>query len=242
MIIRPEPKEIAQASLCLASFLWKNIGDVVWAYDWGPPKGTGLLPQGSPYRDTILWKETLGARWHQATTEGRKAIAREIISEWGGIRSNSDLTYDAYVRQCSKDNPVTPFKGVSSYSKILAIVQPDCFAIYDARVAVALNAIQYLERSSMGLAFKYPPGRNRITGNPSSRTGFSYDARFSAERLIQRGWTRIEKDETYRTYMKILHLTLPEFPTHRLHDLEMALFCNAERLALKAMYDEKSQW
>ena len=83
---------------------------------------------------------------------------------------------DIYCSWANREDPSTPLSGISSFSKILAIKGPDKYAIYDARVAVSLNAIQIIYQISSGVAFPYVLGRNRITGDATSKPprGFVY--------------------------------------------------------------------
>ncbi len=230
------------ASRTLCAFFSEKLDDLRWSYDWFVPETIEIQSQGSPYRDNVHLKEHYHQLWCAASTNGRIELAKSIVGLWGGIRANKAETIQKFVELCSQDAPETPFTGVASYSKILAIADPKRYAIYDARVAVALNAIQYLNKCKAGIFFNYVPGRNRITGNVTKRTGFAFNERFSKQSFQRRGWSPIAKDATYQVYLDVLHWTLPQFPTYRLYDLEMSLFCNAERLALQAMYDDRSWW
>lgn len=126
-------------------------------------------------------------------------------------------------------------KGVASYSKIFAVVHPERFAIYDARVAACLNAVQINAETECGIAFNYVPGRNNIVGNAVSRRGFTQDPRFSPKRLVQSGWLPVKRNQTYKKYLEVLTLCRAELPDFSLLSLEMALFSNAECECRRAM-------
>ncbi|MFL0693676.1 MAG: hypothetical protein ACJLUP_16730 [Agrobacterium tumefaciens] len=229
-----------QARKALTAFLCEALPHLHWSYNWPMPDALAISGEASPYQQTVLWKIETHRRWMKVSEPERLNIAREVVIEWGGIKRITDSRLLEYVRNCSRRNPSLQLEGVSSYSKLLAVAAPDRYAIYDARVAVALNAIQHIWSKEPGIAFNYLPGRNRITGRSHpSKAGFSFDNRFLIKSLTNNGWQPISQNETYSAYLGLLQSILPEFPDYRLHDLEMALFAEAERLALRAMYGRK---
>ena len=136
-----------------------------------------------------------------------------------------------------------PFAGVSSYSKILSLVDPERYAILDARVVVALNAIQVLAGTSDGLAFPCIAGRNNITGNQRMKRGFAMCPRYSVGTLVQvRRWQRVERPRAYHVYTDLLcrcraqSSAVPSF-----FQLEMALPSQAEALAIRVEPTLESQ-
>ena len=103
----------------------------------------------------------------------------------GGIRNNRNSTIEKYVLESAKKAPCTPINGVASYSKIFAVTNPNIYAIYDARVAACLNAIQYNANGvRKGIAFNYVPGRNKVTGNAGNKAGFSQVDLFKVRSLV----------------------------------------------------------
>ena len=151
-----------------------------------------------------------------------------IVSDWGGVRRNSEATLQGYVNAIGGQNQVTPIKGIASYSKIFSIACPERYAIYDARVAACLNAVQINAGLGKGVAFNYVPGRNNIVGNAATKRGFTQDPQFSVRSLGRVGWRRIKRNETYDRYLGVLSDCLGYLPGRSLADLEMALFANAE--------------
>jgi hypothetical protein len=139
------------------------------------------------------------------------------------------------VQAISTQVPSTPLKGVASYSKIFSIVRPEIFAIYDARVAACLNAVQINAGIHRGVAFNYLPGRNNVVGNIALNLGFTRDARFSVQELVNSGWSPVARNQTYARYNEILSHCLKELPNFNLASLEMALFANAECECQRAM-------
>jgi len=162
-------------------------------------------------------------------------IAKVIVSKWGGVRRNKDTTFEGYVKEILKPIPSTPLGGIASYSKIFAIADMNKYAIYDARVAACLNAIQWNSDMKNGIAFNYIDGRNKVTGHKGEKKGFAHQNEFETKYLIEHGWKKVEKDETYTVYLELLKECLKHFKDYKLHDLEMVLFANAEKECKKAM-------
>ncbi len=123
--------------------------------------------------------------------------------------------------------------GVASYSKVLAIREPETFAIYDARVAVSLNAIQLIAGCPDGWFFPYLPGRNKITGDTIGNRGFSTCTKFKSEAVLKRhpDWKLIPRRSSYAQYLELLHTLHQEMPEISIQEMEMALFADAEALA-----------
>lgn len=205
-------------------------------YNWKIPKVEGFEQSGQKgYLANIALKHYLHQQWCAADQTGKQQLARVIVADWGGVKGNKASTLEHYVQQLTSANPATPLKGVASYSKIFAVADPYRFAIYDARVAVSLNALQWLANPDKGLAFSYISGRNNVTGHATKRIGFVYTEAFKINNLVKSGWQRMARDDTYTTYMQLLNTCLQYFPDYQLYDLEMVLFAHAEKLALEAM-------
>ena len=217
-----------------------GVGELDSTYNWTIPRCEflpKLTPTVSLARDNINLKFCLHESW-LLETHPRLEIAIWIVRNWGGIRRISTTTLEAYVERTCKTDPLTPIKGISSFSKILAIVDPSKYVIYDARVAVSLNAIQLINGTKNGLAFPYLPGRNKITGDSSSRPrrGFSNLPKYSIENLTARntGWCKVTPNDAYQRYLIILKSIIKKNPQYKLHELEMTLFAQAEMLAVRA--------
>lgn len=187
------------------------------------------------YQPNLDLKVHFKKQWEEASHNDRLQIATVIVSEWGGVRANRPETLQRYVSALREAEPPTPLQGVASYSKIFAVVDPDRFAIYDARVAACLNAVQINAGVERGVAFNYVPGRNNVVGNAVTRQGFTQDVRFSPKKLVGSGWLPVKRGETYKKYLDVLTLCQAELPGFGLVSLEMALFANAERECLLSM-------
>lgn len=222
----------------LCKFFCKEVPRLPLTYDWKIPEVEGFAQVGARgYQPNLDLKAYLNQQWASASSARRLQLAKIIVSDWGGIRGNRPETLERYVKTISKLALSSPLQGVASYSKILSIAQPDQFAIYDARVAGCLNAVQINAGIQQGVAFNYVPGRNNVVGNTASKLGFTQDARFSVRALVKSGWTTMQRDQTYAIYLKTLSLCLENLPNYTLASLEMALFANAEVECLEAMAD-----
>ena len=221
----------------LVQYMTIELPQLEATYGWKTPELKGFPRCGErSYTANIDLKNYLNRQWRSAGSKSEKVeIARVVISDWGGVRNNKMQTLEKYVDHIEMSDPPMPIKGVASYSKLYSIVRPDDYVIYDARVAVCLNAVQFNCGLRKGSAFNYVPGRNNITGHAEKRTGFAYDSRFQTKSLIKRGWKRIKRDDTYGLYLSMMKECLSHFKGKKLRDLEMVLFANAESECSKAM-------
>lgn len=220
----------------LCGFFEREIPLLPRRYDWRIPKIDGFAQSGERgYQPNLDLKVHLKQQWEAGSLERRLHLAKVIVSEWGGVRGNRLETLRRYVISVSEGAPCMPLKGVASYSKIFAVVNPERFAIYDARVAACINAIQINAGLARGTAFNYVPGRNNIVGNALKRIGFTHDPKFSVKHLVASGWAPIKRDQTYAEFLNVMSLCLQEMRCFSLVTLEMALFCNAERECQKAL-------
>lgn len=205
-------------------------------YRWKIPAIEGFVGSGKVgLQPNLELKEYLHALWTAADKSEQLGLAGIIVRDWGGVRSNSDATLANYVDVIQEPEPVTPIRGVASYSKIFSIAFPERYAIYDARVAACLNAVQLNAGLEKGIAFNYVPGRNNVVGNLVTKRGFTQLDHFSVRSLCRIGWKRIKRDETYQRYLELLFDCLPRVQGATLPLLEMALFANAERECQIAM-------
>lgn len=220
----------------LCTFFRREVPRLALTYDWKIPEIEGFAQAGEHgYQPNLDLKKYLNLQWANASSARRLQLAKVIVSDWGGVRGNRPETLERYVTNISKPTLSTPLRGVASYSKILSIAQPDKFAIYDARVAGCLNAVQINASIQHGVAFNYVPGRNNVVGNAATKVGFTQDARFSVKVLVKTGWSPVKREQTYTTYLKMLSLCLGKLPNYSLTSLEMALFANAECECQQAM-------
>ena len=220
----------------LCEFFEREIPKLAESYRWNIPIINGFIPSANGnYHANVELKSHLHNQWISASHERKCEIAEIIVKDWGGVRANKPETLRNYVDAITKPNPETPLGGVASYSKIFSIARPDKYAIYDARVAACLNAVQLNANIKNGVCFNYVSGRNNIVGNSVRKCGFTQTTQFSKRSLIKAGWPRLEKKETYEKYNEVLSICLRELPGRKRYELEMTLFAEAERECQKQL-------
>lgn len=209
------------------------------SYQWKIPKINGFHLSGEKgYAPNVELKKYFNKLWLNSSYDERLDLAKKVVSDWGGVKSNQLETLRSYIDELETKAPATPLKGVASYSKIFSIMNMERYAIYDARVAACLNAVQFNFGVKNGLAFNYISGRNKTTGDATKKIGFVYQESFKIKSLVSSGWNRIQINETYQIYLDVLQRCLTHLPKYKLYDLEMVLFANAEEECAKAMYSQ----
>ena len=228
------------------NYFEKELPKLEENYNWLIPNIVGFNKSGNTdYSSNIALKKYFYKEWTKSNFEEKIILSKIIVSDWGGVRTNKDITIQGYVKELYKNNPLTPIKGIASYSKIFSITNLDNYAIYDARVAASLNAIQWNNKlNNNGLAFHYVPGRNKIIGRTLKnkitkkwdvKEGFVNEESFKIQNLLKLGWQKINKNQIYMVYIKLLKECLKNFDNYKLYDLEMTLFANAEKECDKAV-------
>ena len=176
----------------------------------------------------VRLKYFLSEKWKSGNAKDREKIAEWIIAEWGGIRRNSEDRIKQHAKTAANPPDLLSQSGIASLSKVMSVVDPDLFAIYDARVAAALNAVQLQAKLKRGIAFRYVVGRNvaihgsrDAKGNQLSK-GFVHAYPFGV--LRSRGWVVPGRGQNYWTYLGLLHACKRQLDGYKLSELEMALF------------------
>jgi len=105
---------------------------------------------------------------------------------------------------------------VATWSKILAVQNPDTYAIFDARVSAALNAIQLAKGVETSLLFPQLPTRNTKIKK--------------FQEWLRRQSFRKQRP-TYRDYVSLLRIVAKKSGLNAPEEVEMVLFANAEVLA-----------
>ena len=222
-----------------SSFFKKTIPLLDLNYKWPMPKN--ILSNficnrnDSLYKQNIALKFFLAEEWKKKNS--KEVIASWVVKDWGGINGNSSKTLKEYVNRMENNHSYTPIKGIASYSKILAAAFPNDYAIYDARVAASLNAIQLLNPSKGEIAFHYLQGRNNIVGNKNKKIGFTEDERFSVKNLTSsnHNFLPVDKNNIYSVYINLLKNVVKKNPNFKLYECEMVLFAQAEDLCTEVM-------
>ncbi len=218
-----------------------GLEEVRSSYKWKLPKtsfnGEQVVTSGTNFEENVRLKLFLNKIWNEEEWSRRKIVGW-IISDWGGIRSNKQSTLEKYYKHSLQENPETPLTGIASFSKVLAIKDPLKYAIYDARVAVGLNAIQMILAVTSGEIFPYLSGRNKITGDWSAKPprGFSKSKEAAITTLTHPpyNWKKIPRRDVYERYLELLQSISKNLDVP-LYELEMTLFSQAEELAIRAV-------
>ena len=185
--------------------------------------------QSGSARKCIALKKYLTQVWSVSDEVDKKKLARWIVADWGGVRSNRAATLEAHWRHIHSDIETMPLQGIASYSKILTLKDCTRYAIYDARVAACLNAIQLQMKPEKSIFFPYIPSQNQYFRQwPKSENFVNV---FSMRKLVRDGdWHELEKHETYTTYLNLLYALKESFPGTEIYHFEMTLFSLAIQL------------
>lgn len=195
-------------------------------YAWDFPKVLPIefseVANETSARKTIRLRRALAKEWKKTNARRRRELETWYVGDWGHVRSNKPDTLLMYSEHTLVEIVAHKgLSGVASWSKMIAIRDPDRYAIYDARVAFSLNAIQMIEAGHLMAFFPIPPGRNSTLLEASGRI----------RRHKSFGTApRVPRAEAYDTYLTLLRDTSGDTA---IEELEMLLFSAAERLAGK---------
>lgn len=182
------------------------------------------VAEGS-YRQTRRLREALRQCWQNtANDRERFRLTWWFVKRWGGVTRISSCRLRKYARAKDEELAGRSSFGVSSWSKALALRDPGRFAIYDARVALALNAAQLLAGLGRG-GVRFPS--MHVSRSPEVRAL----AREVSAKVKRKGWSSCR--EFYRFYIGVLR----ELKRHEgldLLDAEMTLFAHAIALGKAA--------
>ena len=213
---------------CLIRFARSTIDGVNAWYDWrvNPkylPAGI-TLPQGNDYAQNAFLKLELSRLWRDRDVEGRLELARYYVAIWGGVRANKEETLSGYVTRAPEAIVAGGPTGVASWSKVLCIVDPHRYAIFDARVSTALNSLQVIHNVEEPELFPLLEGQNaRINAG----------TRAFRQHSESNGWRPVPDAEFYTHYLGLMRRA-GEHSGNPIHAIEMALFAQAEELLEEA--------
>ena len=226
-------------------FFDQHLTQLHQTYNWPVRDKTKAGLQSFQWHETsgtmaecIAMKHHLTDTWAMANASERDVLARWIVADWGGVKTNGPATIASYVSAFESDDFSTPLHGVASYSKILSMVNCRQYAIYDARVAAGLNAVQLLMKAQNPMFFHYIPGRNKAIQGTKKQTGF-VDVFPKSELVNKRGWQKVEKDASYLTYLDLLQRLKSHYTDYEIYHFEMTLFSKAPELCMQAMEAER---
>lgn len=179
------------------------------------------------FHENLDLKQKMTGLW--ATNPSyQHAIADYYVRVWGGIRGNKLGTLSANAATIASGG--TPnFHGIASWSKIATAADATSAAIFDARVAVSLNALQVLalREDQKGVLFPKLESQNKVI----KRVGAQLIAAGKA-----RGWEVLPKDKLFfSAYIELLKRATKSLSgSLPLARGEMVLFAMAENLASQA--------
>jgi len=143
-------------------------------------------------------------------------IANWYVNVWGGIKANKPETIKRYVGLSETTLATSGWRGVATWSKILAVRNPDAYPIYDARVSAALSAIQFMNDIKTPIIFRQVSSRNTVI------------SKFQQWLSLQ---SANRQSRTYGDYVLLLNAVAKKFELASPEEVEMLLFANAEALA-----------
>ncbi len=158
------------------------------------------------FEQNVALKFVLQHIWHSSPAV-RPELHKWIVNDWGGILANKDDAYADFAARAGMDEAETPIKRIASFSKILAIKDPNKYAIYDARVAGLPECNTATLVCHRWHSFSVPDGGG-ITSLvfTSKKRGFSCLKKYSMQALSlpPHGWKSLDKDKAYGVYMETL--------------------------------------
>jgi hypothetical protein len=159
------------------------------------PPGVTVNRAGNQYQQTVEMKRELHRIWKK--DPGRhEELANYIVVTWGGIKGNNQETIAGYARRAESELIGLGKTGIASWSKVLCIRDPNSYAIYDARVAVALNSLQVAAKVRQPKLFPMLASQNRAH-MPEAVAAISSCAAESR-------WPQHADATFYNTYLELL--------------------------------------
>lgn len=221
-------RDIQQLAAVVRDYVHTERAAALAAFEWTLNERVlaeqlGLQVNGlTSYEKNIDLKVKLYRLWQSGDQAQRQRIARYYVVSWGGIKRNAQDRLSEYVNAaCAGALP--PAQGVASWSKVFAAADPHNHAIFDARVSLSLNALQFLRQHSPRWRFPVLPSQNNLVREAGPRL---------AHRAEQAGRGLIPRALAYPTYMRILRIAAPGLPGPLpFATAEMVLFSRTEELA-----------
>jgi hypothetical protein len=206
-------------------------GPNAW-YRWQVP---GDLPTGisicgtSAYHQNVSLKKSLHEAWAKGDATRRFELTKWYISRWGGIHRNSRDTIEHYAESQANTLINRGQWGIASWSKALCIHDPDKYAIFDARVSMALNSLIVLNGlTATEDLFPILSTRNKEIGRANAEL----------KKLSRRNGLRFRhNDAFYLEYLKLLKTVVSRSETSHpigVYTIEMLLFSLAPTLTRQA--------
>lgn len=197
----------------MASYFDQNPLDLVKEYQW--PRGAPV-----PFDQTFEQRKEMSKAFN-SESQKRKLLATQMVKTWGGIRRGSVASIDEMAVEMPEQLINRGLVRVASWSKVIALHDPETFLIYDARVAFAMNLILY-KSGSIETYFPMPPSQNsHLKKIAKSSIGF---------RLRSGASKTIHGLNFYRAYLHLAKAVAQKIGCPP-WQIEMALFARGPELA-----------
>lgn len=195
-----------------------------WNIDSERLRELGITVSGqNSFERNVDLKRKLSRRWHRHS-EDRTRLTQFYVAGWGRIRSNAPKTLQEFAIAPAEQLIARGYMGVASWSKVLVMHDPDKYAIFDARVAAALNGLQLQDQSTNPTLFPILSSRNRAIAD-SARL-----FRSVAQRVC---WSRLGARVFYREYLSLISAVASRI-SQPIYVIEMLLFAKAKEIVADA--------
>jgi len=188
-------------------YAWKPINPIYL------PQGV-VLPSGSQYSKNVALKLALSEFYSAGDENIRFNLTRYYIAVWGGVRGNKEETLRTYALSEPSVLIANGKKGIASWSKALCVRNPRAYAIYDARVALALNCLQKSYPIDTPILFPLLTGQNQAVNS-----GVQVMRRYAQNNY----WNNIADQDFYHLYIENLTGAAVTLSVE-IYTLEMLLF------------------
>ncbi len=187
------------------------------------PKGIAV-GSGNAFLQNETLKKQLSSQYQTGSGDQKIELTRYYIAVWGGVRRNSAEKISAYALNQPRELIANGIVGIASWSKALSIREPDRYAIYDARVAVSLNALQIIHKVAEPVLFPLLTGQNKT---------INQGVKGLADCAAKGNWRKIASESFYDEYNALLAKVAAALSVEH-YAVEMALFTNAPALLKSA--------
>lgn len=181
-------------------------------------------------RNELPPQEAAAPRVCEADAACRANLEHYYIHVWGGMRTNQPKTLEAYHRASAEENIARGKAGIASSSKALCVRDPFKYAIFDARVAASMNALQVIHRVPGPESLRFPllASRNTVVSRGNAQL---------QEWFREHAWPRV-RPAFYADYLHVCESVAARLGSTGaalpIYAVEMAFFASAEELLNKA--------
>ncbi|WP_107727325.1 hypothetical protein [Neisseria weaveri] len=225
--------------LVIGKFVSQELNNLDYDYKWKKINlnssrdyidiNINLNTKESLAKQNLHLRQQLHEKWKVASIEEKKKLAEWYVKKWGGISRISNKNINSYV-ECEPQNLIA-MKGVdkiSSWSKVLSILDPESYVIFDTRVSFSINALLLIEQCETG----YCLGLSSCSRNGTIKPAFKK----LKQKIQELEYNEISDKKVYLCYLNALKKIADEYTTS-IQKIEMLLFAHAEKLATVILDD-----